>query len=111
MPLSSAFDNEYIDAASFSVVTNKKGLKRKSQKHKSCPNSSSDELSNSKKKAASTQQRLVVLQANLGDKRGRSLASYNSITINRYLGKTIGQYESCKPIRNGNLLIISKTSN
>ena len=77
MPLSSASENEYIDAAGFSVVTNKKGLKRKSQKHKSYPNSSSDELSNCKKKAATTQLRPVILQANLGDKGGRPLASYN----------------------------------
>ena len=110
MPLSSASENEYIDAASFSVVTNKKGLKRKSQKHKSYPNSSSGELSNSKKKAAN-QLRPVILQANLGDKGGRPLAFYTPITIERCLGKAIGQYESCKPIRNGNLLIICKTSN
>ena len=76
MPLSSASENEDIDAAGFSVVTNKKSLKRKSQKHKSYPNSSSDELSNSKKKAATTQLRPVILQANLGDKGGRPLASY-----------------------------------
>ena len=75
------------------------------------PNSSSDELSNSKKKAATTQRRPVILQTSLGDKGGRPLASYNPITIDRCLGKAIRQYESCKPIRNGNLLIICKTSN
>ena len=50
------------------------------------------------------------MQTNLGDNGGRPLASYNPITIDRCLGKVIGQYESCKPIRNGNLLIICKTS-
>ena len=111
MPLSSASENKYVDAAGFSVVTNKKGLKHKSQKHKSYPNSSCDELLNFNYKAATTQLRPVILQANLGDKGGRPLASYNPITIDRCLGKTIGQYESWKPIRNGNLLIICKTSN
>ena len=62
------------NAAGFSVVTSKKGSKRKLQKPKSYPNSSSDELSNSKKKAATTQLRPVILQANLGDKGCRPLA-------------------------------------
>ena len=101
----------YINAAGFSVVTNKKGLKRKSQKHKSSRTALVTNFRNSKKKAATTQLRPVILQANLGDKGGRPLASYNPITIDRCLGKAIGQYESCKPIRNGNLLIICKTSN
>ena len=50
MPLSSASENEYIDSEGFSVVTYKMGLKRESHEHKSYPNSSSDELSNSKKR-------------------------------------------------------------
>ena len=51
------------------------------------------------------------MQTNLGDKGGRPLASYNPITIDWHLGKAVGQNESCKPIRKGNLLIICKTSN
>ena len=50
MPLFSASENEHTDAEGFSVVTYKKGLKRKLQKHKSYSNSSSDEFSNSKKR-------------------------------------------------------------
>ena len=98
MPLSSASKNECIDTDGVSVVTNKKGLKRKSQKHKSYLNNSSDELLNSNKKAATNQLRPVILLANLGDKGGRPLAFYNPTTIDKCLEKAIGQYESCKPI-------------
>ena len=52
------------------------------------------------KKAATTQLRPVILQANLGDKGGRPLVSYNPITIDGCVGKAIWQYESCKPIHN-----------
>ena len=51
------------------------------------------------------------MQANLGDKGSRPLASSNPITIDRRLRKAIAQYESCNPIRNGKLLIICKTCN
>ena len=54
----------------------------------------------------------MVLQSKVEDgKCGKPLACYSPITIDRCLRKSIGQYDSCKPIRNGNLVVISKSSN
>ena len=102
MPLFGASENEFFDDEGFSVVfvTNKKDLKRKSQKHKSYPNSFRVKF---RKKGsyfpATFLLRSVILQSNFGDKGGKSLVSYNPITIDRCLGEAIGQYEFCKPFR------------
>ena len=90
----------------FKLVTNKKKLKRKSTKNSS--KNSSDEQCSSMKRAAITQLQPVMLAAVNGDK---PLASFSPIKIDRCLRNLIGQYDSCKPIRNGNLLVNCKTSN
>ena len=59
------------------------------------------------KKAAATQLQPIVLASS----NDRPLSSINPITIDRCFRKSIGLYESCKPIRNGNLIIDCKTSN
>ena len=47
----------------------------------------------------------------LASSNDRPLSFINPITIDRCLRKSIGQYESCKPIRSDNLIINCKTSN
>ena len=103
----SSSSSEQTGDESFTLVTNKKNLKRKSRKNTSY--SSSDDQSNAKsvKKAAATQLQPIVLASS----NDRPLSSINPITIDWCLRKSIGQYESCKPIRNGNLIINWKTSN
>ena len=103
----SSSSSEQTGDESFTLVTNKKNLKRKSRKNTS--NSSSDDQFNatSVKNAAARQLQPIVLASS----NDRPLSSINPITIDRCLRKSIGQYESCKPIRNGNLIINCKTSN
>ena len=103
----SSSSSEQTGDESFTLVTNKKNLKRKSRKNTS--NSSSDDQSDAKsvKKAAATQLQPIVLASS----NDRPLSSINPTTIDRCLRKSIGQYESCKPIRSGNLIINCKTSN
>ena len=89
----------------YTLVTNKKGTKRKSKRNSnSC---SSDDQSATAKKAAVNQLQPVVLEAT-GDKH---LSTYSPIAIDRCLRKSIGLYESCKPIRNGKLIIKCKSIN
>ena len=89
----------------FTLVKTKKNFKRKSTKQNS--KSSSDEQYSSMKRAAITQLQPVVLAAT---DENNPLTSISPIKIDRCLSNAIGQYESCKPIRNGNL-INCKTSN
>lgn len=106
-PSQSCCEHDSLSDDGFTVVSNRKNLKRKSKENRS--NSwSSDDQTNNMKKAATTQLQPVVLQST--DPSSKSLATYSPITIDRCLRKSIGQYDSCKPIRNGNLVVLCKSS-
>ena len=86
----------------------KNTLKRKSsQRNESNSDSSDTSDCTVIKKVASTDIQPVVLQS----KNEKPLRSYNPIAIDRCLIKAIGQYENCKPLQNGNLIVNCKTSN
>ena len=82
-------------------------LKRKSEKDRNSISLSDDRIKTAKK-SANLQLQPIVLQAS--DKT-KTLAFFYPMVIDRCLRKSICQYKFCKPIRNGNLIVMCKSSN
>ena len=88
-----------ISEESFITVNKKKALKRRSQRQ---AGSSGEE---SVKKVALSRLQPVLINTT-GEK---PIKSFNPIIIDRCLHKSIGEYDSCKIIRNGSLLVNCKS--
>ena len=86
----------------YTLVSKKKNKKRKKS------NSSDSETnggSESNKKAAISELQPVILKNN----DAKPLASFNPIAIDFGLRQAIGRYQTCKPLKNGNLLVKCET--
>ena len=90
----------------FTEVKHEQKLKRKSQKGNS--SGSGDEQTNKIKKGANFQLQPVILEAT--DK-SKPLACYSPVTVDRCLRRSIGQYDSCKLIKNGNSIVKCQSGN
>ena len=92
------------DGGDFTSVTRKKSSKRKLINSHDSENRKDSE--STKKAAVSVMQPVILASDN-----DKPLASYSPIEIDCGLRKAVGKYESCKPLRNGNLLVKCESVN
>ena len=88
-----------VDYTLVSKKKNNEGKKNNSS------NSETNGGSESNKKAAISELQPVILKNN----DAKPLASFNPIAIDFGLRQAIGRYQTCKPLKNGNLLVKFET--
>ena len=82
----------------YTLVSKKKNNKRKKN---NCSDSETNGGSESNKKAAISELQPAILKNN----DAKPLASFNPIAIDFGLRQVIGRYQTCKPLKNNNLLV------
>ena len=87
----------------YTLVSKKKNNKRK--KNNSSDSETNEGGSESNKKAAISELQPVILKNN----DAKPLASFNPIAIDFGLRQAIGRYQTCKPLKNSNLLVKCET--